>query len=160
MHIMYSSVYMMVAIIPKLLVQQQPFLITVKEADEDDWSEHSEVLIADLSLHRLRQRSSHANSESSGSISNWKKHLLFYPVSLWKTRARKYPLTSCLDEGTSHLFFLHAKRWKCCSVGVLNGCQHCIAQGPSDGFILLDIYCCQLPLVCNLNITLAPVHPD
>ena len=40
---------------------------------------------------------------------------------------------------------------------VLNGCQQHAAQRPFDDFILLDVYCCRLPLVCNLNITLSPV---
>lgn len=47
-------------------------VLTVNEADEDDLSEHSEVLSTDLSLHRLRQLSYYANSESFGNISNWK----------------------------------------------------------------------------------------
>lgn len=40
------------------------------EADEEDSFEHSEVLITNLSLLRLRQHGSYANSESFGSISN------------------------------------------------------------------------------------------
>ena len=37
--------------------------------------------------------------------------------------------------------FLHVKKWKCCPTGALNGCRRCIAQGPSDDLILLDVYC-------------------
>lgn len=64
-----NSVYKVVDIIPKPLAQQQLFLMTVEDAAEEDSSELSEVLITDLSLHRLRQPSSYANSESSGNIS-------------------------------------------------------------------------------------------
>lgn len=78
----YIYVYMLVDVIPKPLVQQQLVPMTVKEAAEEDSSELTEVLITDLSLRRLRQHSSYANSESSGNISNSKRYLLFYPVSL------------------------------------------------------------------------------
>lgn len=44
---------------------------------EEGSSEHSEVLITDLSLHWLRQHSSYANSEAYGNISNWKSIFCF-----------------------------------------------------------------------------------
>lgn len=78
---------MVVVIIPKHLVQQQPFLITVEEADEEDWSEHSEVLIADLSLHRLRQWSCYVNSESSGEHFQLKKAPFVLSCSTVKDRS-------------------------------------------------------------------------
>lgn len=45
-------------------------MMTVTEADVEDSSEQFEVLTADLSRLRLRQRSSYANPELSGNISN------------------------------------------------------------------------------------------
>lgn len=42
---------------------------------------------------------------------------------------------------TPFFFFLHVKKWKCCPTGALNGCRRCMAQGPSDDLILLDVYC-------------------
>lgn len=150
----YISMYMVADMIPK------PTTTFPIDSERSRWRGFlwSEVLMADLSLHWWRQQGSHANSKWSWNISNWKKHLLFYPVSLRETRAPKYPSTLCLDEGTSHLF-LHVKKWKCCSTGVLNGGQRCSAQWPLDDFTLLDIYCCQLPLVSNSDITRSQVHP-
>ncbi len=69
MHVKCHSVYMVVDEIPNPLVVQL-FLMTVKEADEEDSSELSEVLITDQPLHRLRQHGSYGNSGSSGNISN------------------------------------------------------------------------------------------
>lgn len=63
------------------------------------------MLITGRSPHRLRQHGSYANSKSSGNISNWKKHLLFHPVSLWEARAPKYPLTLWLRWGHFTPFF-------------------------------------------------------
>lgn len=48
---------------------KQFFLMTVEEADKEDSSGHSEVLITDIPMHGLKQYSSYANYESFGHIS-------------------------------------------------------------------------------------------